>query len=74
MIFRGSRPVLLKKLYFCDFSGGGGGPDPLSPLWICTCKVAYTASNMDPDQTAPWDQSDHTCTFASIIKSSLKCF
>ena len=24
-----------KKLYFCDFpGGGGGGPDPLSPLWI----------------------------------------
>ena len=20
----------------CDFPGGGGGPDPLSPLWICT--------------------------------------
>ena len=20
-----------KKLYFCDFPGGGGGPDPLSP-------------------------------------------
>ena len=21
----------------CDFPGGGGGPDPLSPLWIRTC-------------------------------------
>ena len=22
----------------CDFPGGGGGPDPLSPLWICICR------------------------------------
>ena len=28
--FGGSGPVLLKILYLCDFSGGGG-PDPLSP-------------------------------------------
>ena len=21
----------------CDFPGGGGGPDPLNPLWIRTC-------------------------------------
>ena len=21
----------------CDFSRGGGGPDPLTPLWIRTC-------------------------------------
>ena len=33
----GSGPVLIKKLYFCDFpgggggGGGGGGPDPLPP-------------------------------------------
>ena len=25
MIFRGSRPVLLRNPIFCDFSGGGGG-------------------------------------------------
>ena len=36
--YRGSGPVLLKKLYFYDFSGGGG-PDPLSPsldppMWL----------------------------------------
>ena len=29
MIFQASGPVLLKKLYFCDFPGEG--PDPLSP-------------------------------------------
>ena len=23
----------------CDFPGGGGGPDPLPPLWIRTCYV-----------------------------------
>ena len=27
----------LKNLYFCDFSGLGV-PDPLSPIWIRTCK------------------------------------
>ena len=34
-VFSGSGPVLLKKLYFCNFSrgGGGGGPDPLSPYF-----------------------------------------
>ena len=26
--FRGSGPVLLKNLYFCDFSGGSRPPDP----------------------------------------------
>ena len=34
MIFRGSRPVLLRNPIFCEFSGGGGGgggPDPLNP-------------------------------------------
>ena len=29
--YRGSRPVVLRNPIFCDFSGGGGGPDPLSP-------------------------------------------
>ena len=42
VIFRGSRPVLLKKLYFCDFSGGPNTPPaPPPPLWIrpwfCFC-------------------------------------
>ena len=25
--FRGSGPVLLENAIFCDYSGGGGGPD-----------------------------------------------
>ena len=29
---KGIRTVLPRNLYFCDFSGGGGTPDPLSPL------------------------------------------
>ena len=34
--FRGSGPVLLRNpIFFIFFSGGEGGPDPLSPLWIC---------------------------------------
>ena len=36
VIFQGIRTSIAKKSYFCDFSGGGGGRDPLShpPLWI----------------------------------------
>ena len=35
---RGSGPVLLRSLIFlCFFRAGGGGPDPLSPLWIRSC-------------------------------------
>ena len=35
--FRGSGPVLLRNsMFFVIFQvvGGGGGPDPLPPLWI----------------------------------------
>ena len=35
VIFIGSGPVLLKKLYFCDFSGGASGSP--APLWIRAC-------------------------------------
>ena len=30
--FRGSGPVLLKILYLCDFSGGGGSGPSVPPL------------------------------------------
>ena len=36
-ILSGSRPVLLKKLYFCDFLGGSGPP---APLWIRLCTTS----------------------------------
>ena len=31
------------SIAICDFSGwgGGGGPDPLSPLWIRTCNFWF---------------------------------
>ena len=35
VIFRGSGPLLLKTLYFCNYQGGS---DPLHPTpWIRTC-------------------------------------
>ena len=35
VIFQGIRTSIAKKPYiFVIFQGGGGGPDPLSPLWI----------------------------------------
>ena len=42
VILRGSGPVLLKKLYFCDFPGGGSDPlhpppPSLEPRMDCTC-------------------------------------
>ena len=40
VIFRGSRPVLLRNPIFCDFFQGRGCPDPLSPLWIRPCFIA----------------------------------
>ena len=36
LFFMRSGPVLLRNPIFCDFSGGGG-PDPLLPLWIRAC-------------------------------------
>ena len=43
MIFRGSRPVLLRNPIFCDFSGGGGGwAGPPAPLWIGTHYLCYS--------------------------------
>ena len=34
----GSVTVFLRKhIATCDFPGGGGGLDPLSPLWIRPC-------------------------------------
>ena len=38
-IFQGIRNCIARKPYiFVIFhGGGGGGPDPLSPLWIRTC-------------------------------------
>ena len=39
---RGSVPVFLRKpIATCDFPGGGGGPDPLSSLWI-RCNLAIS--------------------------------
>ena len=32
--FQGIRTNIVKKPYFLKFFRGGGGPDPLSPLWI----------------------------------------
>ena len=43
--FRGSGPVLLllRNSIFLWFFRGGGGPDPLSPLWICAWdRTMYT--------------------------------
>ena len=37
-ILRGFGPVLLKKLYFCEFPGRFRTPYP--PLWIRTCNIS----------------------------------
>ena len=51
-ILRGSGPVLLKNLYFCDFRGG---PDPLSPLWIRLCTTSSWLMSC-------WFSSPHSIT------------
>ena len=51
MIFMGSGPVLLKSLYFCDFSGGVGGPDRMYPASASTreCLRSESSLSMMPD-------------------------
>ena len=46
VLFQGIRPSIAIKLYFCDFSGvGGGGPDPPVSFWIRPC--VHTPPNSD---------------------------
>ena len=36
----GVQLLIPKETYrTCDFPGGGWGPDPLSPFWICACAL-----------------------------------
>ena len=47
VVLRGSGPILLRKLkkpYIFVIFQGGGGPDPLSPLWIRTWQCRTTQS------------------------------
>ena len=62
MIFRGSRPVLLRNPIFCDFSGGGGGPDPLS-------------SPLDPHMHLNFLKTDgfHASHFFVVVYTSIMC-
>ena len=39
MIFQGIWARIAKKPYIFVIFQGGGGPDPLPPLWIRTCNV-----------------------------------
>ena len=57
--FQGIRTSIAKKtynLYFCDLFGGGGS-EPLSPLWIRACQaydivvIITQASSQGPDKS-----------------------
>ena len=42
---RGGGPIETHITITCDFPGGGGGLDPLSPLWICTWTLWHFGTN-----------------------------
>ena len=49
---RGSGPILLKILYFCDFPGGGGGP-PCPPSGsahdaMVLCSLTFHTRSLNP--------------------------
>ena len=48
IFFRGSGPILLKNPTFLQFFKGGGGANPLCPLWIRPCNLTKLETIQGP--------------------------
>ena len=63
VIFRGSRSILLGNSIFLWCFRGGGGPDPLSPLWIrpfasITLSIFSGGGGVVPECQTAWVRTD----------------
>ena len=69
--FRGSGPVLLENPLFFVIVQGGGGPDPLSPLWVRTCNfmMFWYKDSDEPAQVC--ENYLNTALMAQVCQASL---